>query len=805
MSTPSDHEQLFRLALEEAPIGIAVVGLDGRFLRVNHALCEIVQYSEAELTQLTFQAITHPDDLDKDVALARQLERGEIPRYQLEKRYIRKDRSEVTILLHGSVAREPDGTPLYFIAHIEDISERKRSVDRLRQLQERYDLALRGADLAVWDWNVATGEIAFSARWAEMRGYGFEELEPHVNTWIGGLHPDDLPRVQRELNDYFAGTTREYESEHRVRTKQGGWVWILDRGKIFARDARGRPTRMVGTELDITGRKQAEQALQLSEARAAGILAASADAIVSVDDNYRITMFNSGAEQIFGYTKEAVVGRTLDLLIPERLRARHRDHFRRFAESPATSRRMGERRLDIRGRRKNGDEFPADAAISKIEIGGARVLTVSLRDISEQVRVEQEQRFLADAGATLAASLDYDETLGRIAQLAVQDLADICIIDIVEETGEVRRLEVASLDPHMASACTRLKEVHLDRTRPHFSLAALVTKRSQLIAHMTEPLLASLAQSEEHLELLRTLSPGSVISVPLLRRDKLFGVLVLLSSRTSRSYDERDVQFAEELARRAAISIENARLYRSAQQAIRARDDVLAIVAHDLRNPLATVRLQGQVLSSYPDNPDETRLGGQRIERATKRMERLIEDLLDVSRLDRGRLEVEPRRLSASEILHDLAESQRPLADRSAIRLEVRDDARGVQVWADPSRIVQVLENLVGNALKFTPSGGRIEVSATAHGNVVEFSVADSGIGMTPEAARHVFDRFWQVRADRRGAGLGLAIAKGIVEAHQGEISVETEAGRGTRFRFTIPVARTAAKAADAQGADTAR
>lgn len=450
------------------------------------------------------------------------------------------------------------------------------------------------------------------------------------------------------------------------------------------------------------------------------------------------------------------------------------------------ARQMGERRIDIFGRRKNGDEFPADAAISKIEVGGARVLTVSLRDVSEPVRIEKEQRFLAEAGAALAGSLDYEETLARIAHLAVHDFADTCIVDIADEPGEIRRIEVATRDPLLANACSRLKEWPLDRSRPHLSRAALETKHSQLIPQVSDQWLQSLAQDDEHLEILRTLAPRSVVSVPLLGRDMVFGVLVLISSRTRRTYDAIDVRFAEELGRRAASSIENARLYRRAQQAIKARDDVLAIVAHDLRNPLATVRLQAQLLSN--DGSHETRLGGERIERAARRMERLIEDLLDVSRLDGGRLDVDLQPVAASDILLDIVESQRPLAERAGIQLQIADHTNRAGAWADRSRIVQVLENLIGNALKFTARGGRIIVAAAASDRDVEFSVADSGTGMSEDAARHVFDRFWQARADRRGAGLGLAIAKGIVEAHHGRISVITKLGVGTTFRFTLPI-----------------
>jgi PAS domain S-box-containing protein len=789
MSTiANDSEQLSRLALEEAPIGVAVVGLDGKFLRVNNALCEIVGYSHDELTQLSFQAITHPDDLDTDLALAQKLAAGEIPRYQLGKRYIRKDRSVVDIMLSGSVARAPSGAPLYFIAHIEDITERKLAESRLRQSKERYELALRGADLAAWDWNITTGDVVFNARWAEMRGYRLDEVKPEVSSWIDGVHPDDLPAVRERLTDYLDGKTSDYETEHRVLTKAGTWIWVLDRGRVFARDPQGHPTRMVGTELDISDRKHAEESLRLAEARASGILSVSADAIVSFDDRYRITLFNQGAERIFGYSANEVLGRNVDILIPTREHARRRQQHERFARASLASSGIGDE-SEMLCRRKSGEEFPADAAVSKISVNGVRIFTVAWRDVSARVRRENEQSFLADAGTTLASSLDYEQTLTHVAELAVRDFADTCIVDIVAESGELRRLEVISRHPNLASACQRLKELPLDRARPYLATTTLRTNQSALFTVKPEELFR-LAQSEEHLEVLRTLSPQSVISVPLLAYEKLVGVMVLISSHGSRRYGGDDVRFAEELARRAALSIENARLYCSAQRAIRARDDVLGIVAHDLRNPLSLLRLQTQTLEMYGHDTDELKRATQRMSRAIHRMERLIEDMLDVSRMEAGTLHVEPTRTSADDLLKEAFDAQKVLAEQAGVGLclDILDDY--VDIWADRNRIAQVLENLIGNALKFTARDGRITIGAALRTHELEIWVADTGIGMTSDAAQHVFDRFWQARrSDRRGAGLGLAIAKGIVEAHGGRIWVESEVGRGTTVRFTLPIA----------------
>src|SRR5262245_33532100 len=231
---------------------------------------------------------------------------------------------------------------------------------------------------------------------------------------------------------------------------------------------------------DITERKRVEQALRLSEAKFSGIVSIAADAIISIDEDQQITIFNEGAERIFGYSKAEVIGRSLDILIPERFRAIHQEHVARFATGQATARRVGGRQTPIIGLRKNGEEFPADATISKLDVGGKRMMTVALRDITELKRVENEQRFLADVGEVLTSTLDYEETLRNIAQLAVRDLADFCIVDIVEEMVGTRRLKVLSRDPSKAWICDLFMQVPLEAGHTPLVRSVLANRQTVL-------------------------------------------------------------------------------------------------------------------------------------------------------------------------------------------------------------------------------------------------------------------------------------------------------------------------------------
>jgi signal transduction histidine kinase len=272
-------------------------------------------------------------------------------------------------------------------------------------------------------------------------------------------------------------------------------------------------------------------------------------------------------------------------------------------------------------------------------------------------------------------------------------------------------------------------------------------------------------------------------------RGQSLGALFLGSSRLSRVFGHGDLHLAEVLADRAAMAIENARLYRAAVHATQLRDQVLGVVAHDLRNPLSTILMQTSALKRQgPESERRSQKPMEVIHRVANRMNRLIQDLLDVARMEAGELKIERARLSAGGLIAEAVDMQRPLASSSSLELRVEVDPDVAEVWGDRNRLLQVFENLIGNAIKFTQAGGRITAGATSRGDEVVFWVADTGCGIASENLPRVFDRFWQAtKTGRRGAGLGLPITKGIVEAHGGRIWVESTAGRGSSFFFTIP------------------
>jgi signal transduction histidine kinase len=452
---------------------------------------------------------------------------------------------------------------------------------------------------------------------------------------------------------------------------------------------------------------------------------------------------------------------------------------------------MGEPDATIVGLRKNGEEFPADAAISRLAIGDTRTLTVALRDVTEQKRFEDEQMLFAEMGQALGATLDFETVLVNIGRLMTRVIADACIVYALDEAGDIRRLAAIVRDPEKRWISDALRAYPIDRKHAPQIWADLEANHPMVKRQLSPEELAAFAQSEEHLRLLQALEMKSFILAPLIAHGRFVGALSLISTRAPRAYTDADVRFAQEIAQRAALAVDNAALYTKAQRAIETRDDVLGIVAHDLRNPLAAILMQAELLRE--PGADTSRLphkAAESILRSATRMNRLIEDLLDVTLLEQSRLSVERHPLDVRQLMVEVLHAHEARAAAESLDLHLDVPADLPEVLCDRDRVLQILENLVGNALKFTPAGGRITVGAGRRTNDVLFWVADSGIGIDSDSLPHVFDRFWQAKKGRRsGAGLGLAIARGLVEAHGGRMWVESTLGRGATFFFTIPAA----------------
>jgi signal transduction histidine kinase/DNA-binding NarL/FixJ family response regulator len=385
---------------------------------------------------------------------------------------------------------------------------------------------------------------------------------------------------------------------------------------------------------------------------------------------------------------------------------------------------------------------------------------------------ERRARFLAEASRTLASSLDFDTTLSTVAGLAVPVVADCCLVDLLQESGQVRR--VAAISPDGGGSPELWREEPSDLPEAAGPVGqALRQGEATVLTELTEPVYRSLRLPDrwEHLHI-----PRSASIVPMLARGRILGAMTFLTWHPERHQGQESL-VAMELAGLAALAVDNARLYR-------AREQILEVVSHDLRTPLTT--MVGNIalirdLKAPPQGPLEV------ISRAAQHMSQLVEDLLDMSRLEGGTFSLERRPMDVKALLDEVLQMMRPGAEGRGLQLHVAAASGLPAVQADRRRVLQVLWNLVGNGLKFSPAGGRVEVRAVATDRALRIEVADNGPGIQEKELPHVFERFWQGGIlKRRGVGLGLSIAKAIVEAHGGKIGVSTSPS-GTTFFFTLP------------------
>jgi signal transduction histidine kinase len=433
-------------------------------------------------------------------------------------------------------------------------------------------------------------------------------------------------------------------------------------------------------------------------------------------------------------------------------------------------------------------------ALSEAETAYAHALELEQIARAEVESAERRRSFLYQAMSTLFAHPpDPQGMYTLLAHLAVPDLADWCLVDALEQGPWVSRVAAACLDPTQQGKARMLPQrQELRADAPVGLLRVLRTGESELVPAVTDSLVRAAAAEPSHPALLSTLQARSYMIVPLRARGHTLGAVTFVASGSGRRYGQEDLALAEDLCQRASLAIDNARLFGESRRATRAREDLLAVVSHDLRNPLNVVQLGAALL--LRERPGVARdehvfKHAGRIRDASDRALRLISDLLDWGRLEEGRLPLELGEEDSGALLMEALESVRSLAEAHQLHVTL-DVADGLpRVRCDRTRVLQVLGNLLGNAVKFTEPGGHLALGARMEKHEVIFSVRDTGKGIAPEQLTYVFDRYWQAKdAASRGTGLGLAIAKGLVQAHGGRISAESTPGKGSTFSFSLPV-----------------
>ncbi|MEY2558121.1 MAG: hypothetical protein QOE34_1546 [Verrucomicrobiota bacterium] len=434
--------------------------------------------------------------------------------------------------------------------------------------------------------------------------------------------------------------------------------------------------------------------------------------------------------------------------------------------------------------------------------------------IREQAaRAEAEARqerlaFLADASNVLAGSLEFHKTFHSLAHLVVPRLADFCVIHAADEDGGLRQVAMAHSDLLDEPALRRLaEEFPASPAATRGGARVVKTGQSQMCCNMDNGTLQEVFERTEDRDLLLSFAPTSFIAVPLKTYDRVLGAIVMVNTREGRLCGSDELSLAEELAHRAALAIDNASLYKAAQKARaeaeranRAKDAFLAMLSHELRTPLTPVLTSVLALEQEENLPEETRASLQMIRRNVELEGRLIDDLLDLTRISKGKVQLSLEEVDAHSLLRNALEICQADIDHKHLSLQTDFAAEKVCLEADPARLQQIFWNLIKNAVKFTPEGGRLEIRTANNDGQLRVEVSDNGMGIDAETLPKIFNAFEQGERTRLGGlGLGLAISKALVETHHGRLTAES-AGRnqGATFTAIFPLAENHAGASAA-------
>jgi signal transduction histidine kinase len=408
------------------------------------------------------------------------------------------------------------------------------------------------------------------------------------------------------------------------------------------------------------------------------------------------------------------------------------------------------------------------------------------------VASEERRRLVAEAGQVLSSSLDYEKTVASIPQLAVPSFADGCLVDLVVD-GAIKRLAVAHADPekirHLLDIEVRLGPSLVEQA----GIAAVIrTGEPEFVPVVTDSLLRSVARDAEHLEQLRALEIHSVIIVPMSTRGMILGALTLVNSRPERRFSESDFNTAQALGRRAAVAIDNAKLYRAARSANDVKNNFIATMSHELRTPLTAIIGFQELLIDGVSGPvsEGQRQPLERIKVSALRLLSLIEEILLFARLDAGSETIDVEMFPAKRVVDDVVAFASQAAAECKLTLKADPISLDLELESDFAKVRQILVTLVSNALKFTSEGG-VTLRAYPDENCVVFEVRDTGVGIEREALEHIFDPFWQVDQTKTrrsgGSGLGLTVARRLAQLLGGDVSAESTPSVGSTFRLRLP------------------
>jgi PAS domain S-box-containing protein len=740
--------------------------------------------------------------------------------------------------------RDPGGAPRQVLGVTADITARKRAQEAVRESEERFRLMADSAPVMIW---VNGPEGCQFVNRAYTDFVGVSEGELLGAGWACFAHPEDHDAYVQAYTK-AAAARAPFAAEVRFRRHDGEYRWLRSQGVPRFTPA-GEYLGHVGGCVDITDRKHAEEALRAGEERLRLALDAGRTGIWDWDVRNNRMIWSERLYELFGVKPGEIGTRAEDFT-----KLAHPEDLGRVNE--AIRRALQQRepyQLEFRVVRPDGEvRWHATSGRVLYDDAGrpVRMLGATI-DITDRKRAEERFRFLAEFGATLAAAgLEHETALRAAARLVVPTLGDYCIIHLAGDDGDIRQVAEAHVDPTKEELLRQIPHVYRPLANPRSRIPEVIrTGEPDFVPEPPTEIAESFTPDPEPRRIFRALGPKSWMTVPLAARGRNLGCLSLVYSDSGRRYREDDLHFAAELARRAALAVDNARLYAEVREADRRKDEFLAVLAHELRNPLAPVRNSLEILRRAGQDPAVLGEALEVMERQLGHLIRLVDDLLDVSRITKGKIVLNKKPVELATVVRSAVEASQPLVDSKGHHLSVTLPTLPVWLDADLTRLAQVVSNLLNNSARYTPPGGRIELSADvigggrpdkeihgppdkdtrAHddtvlgtqsppsstsvaglaalpasvlphapagegrpGGEVVIRVRDNGVGIPSEMLPVVFDMFAQadrpLERSQGGLGIGLTLVKRLVEMHGGAVEARSDGpGQGSEFIVRLP------------------
>ena len=787
-------DALFRRLADVSQTGVLIGERNGRVDYMNTALLNLLGYSQADLdVGLNWRSLLLPADADRDAeALATLAGSGISAPY--EKEYLTRDGRRVPVRISAVLLESQPISERRAAVFVNDLSTGHQAQALVDTLVQKAPIGLAFVDREFRYQQVNEALAKLNGRSIEAHlGRSVRELFPHVAAqWIEcwqQILATGEPVIDLELSYTPPDGAPLYAlvSYYPVRANDesilGIGIVVLD----ITERRRAEQERQELLEREREARARAEQ----SQALLDGLLANAPVGISFFDTDLRYLMISESLAALnlyppaahLGHTVEEMAGYAAPMVIPVMQSVLERGIAQVIEVShttPAQPNQIGHWLLTLYPLRR------ADG--SAIGVGGVRV------SITDRKRVEERQRYLVEVSRLLADSFDYHTTLNQVAQFMVPHFADWFVIELLNEQQTLDIITIAHTSPDLVAQAREARtRWPIDMASNQSVVRVLRTGTAVHWPEVSDALLAEAARDDEELALMRGMAMQSTMLVPLVTRGQIVGVMSFVSTNPTRRYIHADLVLAEEIARRCAQAIDNARLFQAARDAVAVRDAFLSTAAHELRTPLTTLLGQAQLaqrrLEQHPAVSERERRPVQIVVDQASRLRRMIGEMLDLSRLESGQFSLSNDLVDLADLVMRVVESVQPVFASHQLRTNII--ARS-QIIGDAMRLEQVLQNLLSNAVKYSPNASVIDIRLDRHGEMARIAIRDYGIGIAADAIPQLFQRFYRAPNTEQqgisGIGVGLYVVQEIIALHHGTVSVESVEGQGSTFTLMLPV-----------------